>query len=186
MSDTHGWADGLYGPILTQAKLTQAKYTHTIPFRLGGPTRQTSADRLRRRASIDDSYAIAMRLVFGIDVVPARPTVREALVDAWDALRALVLVVAAVAGELAAAVAAGLTDALVFSWLDPLLDALYTLLDRWDALRAPYRWGRIPGPVVRFWSSDWTHIATQYGDREPVGAWLRRVLLHVWRAVLHG
>ncbi|APD18246.1 hypothetical protein SEA_HAMMY_84 [Mycobacterium phage Hammy] len=168
-------------------RTVQGPRSITFPYTFDG-TRQrhvTAAEKLRRRASLDP-YAAAWHVIFGVDVRPARPTVREALVDVWDALRALWFVLVEVVVELAVAAypkvrtfRTRLADVLLWSWLDPLLD-------RWDALRAPYVWGRRPGPLVRFWDADYNLVATHQGVRESVGAWLRRIVAHVWQALRHG
>ncbi|QFG11504.1 hypothetical protein I5G87_gp80 [Mycobacterium phage Ekdilam] len=165
---------------------TVGDMSRTFPFTLGQkPARPTTAERLRRRNALDP-YAAMWHLIFGVDVRPARPTVREALVDVWDALRALWFVLVEVVVELAVAAypkvrtfRTRLADVLLWSWLDPLGD-------RWDALRAPYTWGRLPGPLLRFWTAEFGLLHTEAMPRERVAVWLRRVVVHVWRAVRHG
>lgn len=153
----------------------QQSATLTVPFDYsswytGKPApRRTAADRLRRRGAVDERYAVAMQLVFGIDVRPARPTVGEALVDLWDALRALVLVVAAVLSErlrwpviVAYARRAG--------WA-----VVEGVLDRWDVVTS-WQYGRTSGPVVRLWSSEFVHVYTFPIERESWRRWARRQL----------
>ncbi|AYR01153.1 hypothetical protein SEA_LEMOND_88 [Mycobacterium phage LeMond] len=151
----------------------QQSATLTVPFDMSAwapnSPRRTAADRLRRRGAVDERYAVAMRLLFGIDVVPARPTVGEALVDLWDALRALVLVVAAVLSEhlrwpviVAYARRAG--------WA-----VVEGVLDRWDVVTS-WQYGRTSGPVVRMWSSEFVHVYTFPVEREPWRRWARRQL----------
>ncbi|ASR87260.1 hypothetical protein SEA_LASTHOPE_93 [Mycobacterium phage LastHope] len=116
--------------------------------------------------------------LFGVTVTPAPPTVREAAVDVWDALRVFMRVLFAAV----AAVFAAVGDRVADWWYD----AVYGVLDRWDALRAPYAWGRLPGPVVRFWSADMSYVGTMRSKPEHVVVWLRRLAAHVWQAVRHG
>ncbi|QJD50389.1 hypothetical protein I5H01_gp018 [Mycobacterium phage MarkPhew] len=151
----------------------------TFPFNYGGlpAPRRTAADRLRGRSSIDDSYAVAMKLVFGIDVRPARPTVGEAFVDLWDALRALVLIVGAVLSE-------RLRWPVIVAYVRRAGWAVVEgVLDRWDVLRTwPYR--RTSGPVVRVWNASMVHVYTFPVLRESWRAWARRQLSlfgAVWR-----
>ncbi|QAX95628.1 hypothetical protein I5H03_gp018 [Mycobacterium phage Nibb] len=160
---------------------TQQSATLTFPMDVGAfmrpPVHRTAADRLRRRSSVDDSYAAAMRLVFGIDVVPARPTVGEALVDLWDALRALVLIVGAVLSE-------RLRWPVIVAYVRRAGWALVEgVLDRWDVLRT-WQYRRTSGPVVRLWSSLFVHVYTYPVQREPWRRWARRQLSlfgAVWR-----
>ncbi|QFG09472.1 hypothetical protein I5H08_gp015 [Mycobacterium phage Yuna] len=171
---------------------TRAKYTHTFPFLFpwgGAPTRTTAIERMRQRDRVEP-YVEVFRLVWGIDVRPARPTAREAWQDLLDALAALVLIVGAAVRELAVravawlrGVAEDVAEVFVWSWAEPLIDGV---LDRWDALRAPYTWGRRVGPLVRFWDADMVYVGSMGRDVEPVAVWLRRVAAHVWQAVRHG
>ncbi|QFG11702.1 hypothetical protein SEA_GUANICA15_93 [Mycobacterium phage Guanica15] len=116
--------------------------------------------------------------MFGIVVTPAPPTVREAAVDVWDALRVLMRVLFAAL----AAVFAAVGDRVADWWYD----AVYGALDRWDALRAPYSWGRLPGPVLRWWDAEFNLLHVTRYPRERVRVWLRRLAAHVWQAVRHG
>ncbi|ALF01447.1 hypothetical protein PBI_MDAVU_69 [Mycobacterium phage Mdavu] len=143
--------------------------------------RQTAAQRLHARATVEP-YAALWELMFGVDVRPARPTLREALVDVWDALRALVLVVWLAVYPLPGRA------------VDRVLDGAYEVYDvvvsgvlsRWEALIVPYPWGRRPGPVVRTWDADFNLVHVVRFPVEPVGRWLRRIVGHVWEVLRHG
>ncbi|ASR85686.1 hypothetical protein SEA_AMGINE_86 [Mycobacterium phage Amgine] len=183
----------------------QERQEVTIPFTFGNPLRRpakrTAAERMRDRNRLDP-YAAVWHLIFGVDIRPARPTIREALVDVWDALRALVLVVVAVVGERVPpklrTFGTRAADVLWWSWVDPLLDGAEWLwaaakragwalrdgvVDRWDILRW-WQWRRLPGPVVRLWTAEMVYVATMPAGRESWASWRRRqarLPLAVWR-----
>ncbi|ATS92832.1 hypothetical protein SEA_SULLEY_84 [Mycobacterium phage Sulley] len=114
--------------------------------------------------------------LFGVTVTPAPPTVREAAVDVWDALRVLLgLVWATVRGAVTAA-----ADRVGDRWFD----VVYGVLDRWDVLRG-WGWRRqLVGPIVRLWSASFVYQYTMPRRRETWREWLRRqagLPLAVWR-----
>ncbi|QXO14015.1 hypothetical protein SEA_ILLUMINE_91 [Mycobacterium phage Illumine] len=114
--------------------------------------------------------------LFGVVVTPAPPTVREAAVDVWDALRVLLRVVwVAVRGAAQAA-----ADRVLDGWFD----VVYGAFDRWDLLRV-WKWRRqLVGPVVRLWGIDFELMAVASRRRETWREWLRRqagLPLAVWR-----
>ncbi|QBP31670.1 hypothetical protein SEA_NIKLAS_88 [Mycobacterium Phage Niklas] len=120
--------------------------------------------------------------LFGVTLTPAPPTVREAAVDVWDALRTLLRVLWAVLRPFPRRVADRVADA----WFDAVYGVYDAVRDRWEALRAPYVWGRLDGPVMRTWTADFTLLSTTRFPRERVRPWLRRIVAHVWQAVRHG
>ncbi|QJD50490.1 hypothetical protein SEA_CHRIS_88 [Mycobacterium phage Chris] len=161
---------------------TRRTATLTLPMSVGEfmrpPVHRTAAERLRRRSAVDDQYAIIMRLLFGLDVRPARPTVGEALVDLWDAFGAVVVVVAAVVSDAGRAIVARLkwwAEQLVESGEDLVDDTIAEVLDRWDVVRT-WVYRRTSGPVVRLWSSEFVHVYTYPVEREPWRKWARRQL----------
>ncbi|WNM75441.1 hypothetical protein SEA_TINIBUG_86 [Mycobacterium Phage TiniBug] len=114
--------------------------------------------------------------LFGVAVTPAPPTVREAVVDVWDALRVLLRVVwAAVRGGVQAA-----ADRVGDWWFG----VVYGAFDRWDVLRS-WGWRRqLVGPIVRLWSASFVYQYTVPRRRETWREWLRRqagLPLAVWR-----
>ncbi|AOT25102.1 hypothetical protein PBI_LINDNT_85 [Mycobacterium phage LindNT] len=114
--------------------------------------------------------------LFGVVVTPAPPTVREAAVDVWDALRVLLRVVwVAVRGAAQAA-----ADRVLDWWFD----VVYGAFDRWDVLRG-WGWRRqLVGPIVRLWSASFIYQYTVPRRRETWREWLRRqagLPLAVWR-----
>ncbi|QIG61601.1 hypothetical protein SEA_XIMENITA_93 [Mycobacterium phage Ximenita] len=115
--------------------------------------------------------------LFGVQVTPKQPTVREAAVDLWDALRALVLALVAVAKGLPRRA----------RWLaedvyDGVLDAIE---DRWHVLRSHVWRRKHTGPLVRFWDADMVRLATMPRPRESWRTWaLRQAQLPV--AVFRG
>ncbi|ADL71173.1 hypothetical protein ANGELICA_84 [Mycobacterium phage Angelica] len=114
--------------------------------------------------------------LFGVTLAPAPPTVREAAVDVWDALRVLLgLVWATVRGAVTAA-----ADRVGDRWFG----VVYGVLDRWDVLRG-WGWRRqLVGPIVRLWSASFVYQYTMPRRRETWREWLRRqagLPLAVWR-----
>ncbi|QFG14138.1 hypothetical protein I5G97_gp015 [Mycobacterium phage Curiosium] len=114
--------------------------------------------------------------LLGVTVTPAPPTVREAVVDVWDALRVLFAVIFR-----------ALRDALRETGdrvADRWYDALYGALDRWDVLRG-WKWRRqLVGPVVRFWTVGFTFVGVAPRRVETWAEWRRRqagLPLAVWR-----
>ncbi|AHB79623.1 hypothetical protein PBI_VALIDUS_93 [Mycobacterium phage Validus] len=120
--------------------------------------------------------------LFGLTLTPAPPTVREAAVDVWDALRTLLRVLWAVLRPLPGRVGERVADA----WFDAVYGAYDAVLSRWEALRAPYVWGRLPGPMLRTWDADFNLVSVTRFAPEGRRVWLRRIVAHVWRAVRHG
>ncbi|AVO25600.1 hypothetical protein SEA_LATERM_87 [Mycobacterium phage LaterM] len=114
--------------------------------------------------------------LFGLTVTPAPPTVREAVVDVWDALRVLLRVVwVAVRGRVSAAA----------DRVDDWAFGVYCgVLDRWDVLRG-WGWRRqLVGPIVRLWTASFIYQYTVPRRRETWREWLRRqagLPLAVWR-----
>ncbi|ASR85392.1 hypothetical protein SEA_TIERRA_94 [Mycobacterium phage Tierra] len=97
---------------------------------------------------------------------PAPPTAREALVDIWDSLRALVLALVAVVKGLPRRA----------RWLaedvyDGVLDAIE---DRWHVLRSHVWRRKATGPLVRFWDAEYTHLATMPRPLESWRTWALR------------
>lgn len=115
--------------------------------------------------------------LFGVQVTPKQPTLREAAVDLWDALRALVLALVAVAKGLPRRA----------RWLaedvyDGVLDAIE---DRWHVLRSHVWRRKHTGPLVRFWDADMVRLATMPRPLESWRTWaLRQAQLPV--AVFRG
>ncbi|AXH48171.1 hypothetical protein SEA_MYNX_88 [Mycobacterium phage Mynx] len=114
--------------------------------------------------------------LFGVVVTPAPPTVREAAVDVWNALRVLLrLVWAVVRGAVTAA-----ADRVGDWWFG----VVYGAFDRWDVLRG-WGWRRqLVGPTVTLWSASFIYQYTVPRRRETWREWLRRqagLPLAVWR-----
>ncbi|QWK51420.1 hypothetical protein SEA_STINSON_88 [Mycobacterium phage Stinson] len=114
--------------------------------------------------------------LFGVFVTPAPPTVREAAVDVWDALRVLLRVVwVSVRGAAQAA-----ADIVLGWWFD----VVYGVLDRWGVLRG-WGWRRqLVRPIVRLCGIELMLMAPTSARRETWREWLRRqagLPLAVWR-----
>ncbi|AOQ28938.1 hypothetical protein SEA_WATERFOUL_81 [Mycobacterium phage Waterfoul] len=145
----------------------------------GGEKLRTLQDRRELSFSINLEHVdpAAWHAVLGIPLRPA-PTLRSATIDACDALRTLLRILLYTLHVEFRAWRRGLADALVWWWVDPLAD-------RVDALVC-YPWRRLPGPTVRLWSADWTHMHTEHGKPEPLRTWLRRCARHTWKVLRHG
>ncbi|UTN93283.1 hypothetical protein SEA_SUNFLOWER1121_91 [Mycobacterium Phage Sunflower1121] len=148
----------------------------------GGEAVRTLQDRRELSFKINvDNRGInpaVWHALFGLPVPqPAPPTAREALVDIWDALRALVLALVVVAKGLPRRA----------RWLaedvyDGVLDAIE---DRWHVLRSHVWRRKHTGPLVRFWDADMVRLATMPRPLESWRTWaLRQAQLPV--AVFRG
>ncbi|ASR85102.1 hypothetical protein SEA_PHELPSODU_84 [Mycobacterium phage PhelpsODU] len=104
--------------------------------------------------------------LFGVQVTPKQPTVREAAVDLWDALRALVLAFVAVAK--------GLPQRARWLAEDVYDGALDAIEDRWHVLRSHVWRRKATGPLVRFWDAEYTHLATMPRPLESWRTWALR------------
>ncbi|ARQ95525.1 hypothetical protein I5G81_gp86 [Mycobacterium phage Shandong1] len=123
--------------------------------------------------------AAVFEALFG-KMTPAEPTPREALVDLWDALRALVLVVAVAVRERVEDVYDAVLDGVEGAWYS-LRDHV---TDRWYVLTIWQYRRKLVGPLVRFWDADYTHLATMPRRRETWREWaVRQAQLprRVWR-----
>ncbi|AVR77073.1 hypothetical protein SEA_LESTON_81 [Mycobacterium phage Leston] len=145
----------------------------------GGEAVRTLQDRRELSFSINLEHVdpAAWHAVLGIPLRPA-PTLRSATVDACDALRTLLrILLGTLRGALSYA-SWRLSEWLVWPWVDPLAD-------RVDALVC-YPWRRLPGPTIRLWDREFTHLHTEHGKPEPLRTWLRRTTRHTWKALRHG
>ncbi|ASR85773.1 hypothetical protein SEA_EDUGATOR_76 [Mycobacterium phage Edugator] len=148
------------------------------PF--GGETLRTLQDRREVSFSINLEHVdpAAWHAVFGPLRPPLAPTLRSATRDACAALRTLLRVLRITLHVALLETWWRLTDRLVWPWVDPLVV-------RCNTLRA-YPWGRLPGPTVRLWSADLTHMHTEHGRPEPLRRWLRRTTAYAWKVLRHG
>ncbi len=97
----------------------------------------------------------SLSMLLGLELQPKRPTVREAFVDACDALRTLLCV-------------------LVTAVRSAVRRAGGAVADRWELLRER-DWRRLRGPVLRFWSHEFVLLHTVRDPWvEPRRDWLRR------------